>query len=172
MVVRQETAADFAVVSVVLTEAFGQPDEAVLVERLRAEGHHVPGLTLVAEVDHAVVGHILLSRVVVEDRAAGTVTPALALAPLAVAPEHQNKGIGAVLVEAALERARQHPEAVVVVLGHPAYYPRFGFVPAVSLGISAPWPGIPSDAFMVRPLPSYSEACRGIVRYPPAFDGV
>ena len=169
MVVRPEERADYDAVAVVLTEAFGQPDESLLVERLRSEGHHVEELTLVAELDGAVVGHVLFSRVVVEDGPGDATTPALALAPMAVLPAHQRNGVGSALVRSALERAEQRAEAAVIVLGHPAYYPRFGFLPAVSLGISAPWPDVPADAFMVRPLPAYTERCRGVVRYPRAF---
>jgi putative acetyltransferase len=170
--VRPETSEDFDAITALLTEAFGQPAEARLVQGLRAEGVHVPDLTLVAEVDGTVVGHILFSGVVVEDLELGTSTPGLALAPMAVLPAHQRRGIGSTLVRAALERADHRPEAVVVVVGHPRYYPRFGFVAASSLSISVPWPDIPADAVMVRPLPAYSESCRGLVRYPRAFDAL
>lgn len=167
--VRPETPEDFDAITTLLAEAFGQPGEARLVRSLRADGAHVPELTLVAEVDGTVVGHILFSAVVVEDPELGNSTPGLALAPMAVLPAHQRQGIGSTLVRAALERADNRPEAVVVVVGHPDYYPRFGFVAASSLSISVPWPDIPDDAVLVRPLPAYGEGCRGVVRYPEAF---
>jgi putative acetyltransferase len=91
---------------------------------------------------------------------------------MAVLPARQRRGIGTTLVQAALERADQRTEAAVVVVGHPGYYPRFGFVPASSLSISLPWRDIPADAVMVRPLPAYGEGCRGLVRYPEAFDAL
>lgn len=94
-VVRPEVPADFDTVTVVLTQAFGQPDESLLVERLRSEGHYAAELTLVAELHGAVVGHVLFSGVVVEDDGpGGATTPALALAPVAVLPPHQRMGVG------------------------------------------------------------------------------
>lgn len=172
MNVRPETTADHEAIRRLLTEAFGGPAEARLVDLIRAREGHVPELTLVAEVDGEIVGHILFSGVLVEDRATGTATPALALAPMAVAPGHQRRGIGTALARAALERADERPEAAVIVLGHPEYYPRFGFQPASRFGIEPPWPDIPDDAFLVVPLAGYTEACRGVVVYPSAFDVV
>ena len=169
MIVRPETAADHDAVARVVTDAFGGDGEARLIEVLRASPDHLPELSLVAEVDGAVVGHILFSRVVVEDRSGGASTSALALAPMAVAPAHQRAGVGTALVRAGLERAARRPEAAVIVLGHPAYYPRFGFRPARAFGIAPPWPDIPDDAFLVLPLPAWTDACRGVVVYPPAF---
>ncbi len=166
MIVRPETTADHQAVALLLTDAFGGGTEARLVELLRASDDHVPDLTLVAEVDGEVVGHIMFSRVGVGDQTA------LALAPMAVAPTHQRTGVGTALAGAALERARRRAEAAVIVLGHPGYYPRFGFVPASRFGIEPPWPDIPDDAFLALPLPGYTEACRGVVVYPPAFDAV
>ena len=166
MIVRPETAGDNDAVARLLIDAFGGPAEARLVELLRSSDDHVPELTLVAELDGRVVGHIMFSRVGVGDQTA------LALAPMAVAPAHQRTGVGTALAGAALERARRRPEAAVIVLGHPGYYPRFGFVPASRFGIEPPWSDIPDDAFLVLPLPGYTEACRGVVVYPPAFDAV
>ena len=166
MIVRPETPADHEAVARILTDAFDGPAEARLVELLRASDDHIPDLSLVAEVDGEVVGHIMFSRIRVGD------SPALALAPMAVAPAHQRSGVGTALAQASLERAQGRSEAAVVVLGHPGYYPRFGFVPARRFGIEPPWPDIPDDAFLVLPLPGYTEACRGVVVYPPAFDAV
>ncbi len=172
MIVRPETAADHEAVAAVVTAAFGQPAEARLVELIRASEDHLPELSLVAEVDGEVVGHILFSPVSVEDRSSGSSTAALALAPMAVAPEHQGRGVGSALVAAGLERAATRPEAAVIVLGHPGYYPRFGFERARAYGIEPPWPDVPDDAFLVLPLPAYTERCRGVVVYPPPFDAV
>ena len=166
MIIRPETPADHEAVAQLLTEAFGGPAEARLVELLRATDDYVPDLSLVAEVNGEVVGHILFSLVRVGDQAA------LALAPMAVAPAHQRTGVGTALAGAALERAASRPEAAVIVLGHPEYYPRFGFVPGSRFGIVPPWPDIPDEAFLVLPLPGYTEACRGVVVYSPAFDEV
>ena len=169
MIVRPETAADHEAVARLVTDAFGTDGEARLIEVLRASPGHIPELSLVAEVEGIVVGHILFSPVVVEDRSTGTTTPALALAPMAVAPAHQRAGVGTALVGEGLQRAVNRPEAAVIVLGHPEYYPRFGFRPAAAFGITPPWPDIPDDAFLVLPLPGWTDACRGVVVYPPAF---
>ena len=166
MIIRPETPADHEAVARLLTDAFGGPAEARLVDLLRATDDYVPDLTLVADIDGEVVGHIAFSRVKVGEETA------LALAPMAVAPAHQRSGVGTALAQAALERAADRAEAAVIVLGHPEYYPRFGFVPAGRFGIVPPWPDIPDDAFLALPLPAYTEACRGVVVYPPAFDEV
>ena len=168
MIVRPETDADHEAAAAVVTAAFGQPAEARLVELVRASDEYVPELSLVADLAGDVVGHILFSRV----RVGTWALPALALAPLAVAPAHQGRGVGGALVRAGLERAATRPEQAVVVLGHPAYYPRFGFEPARAYGIEPPWPDVPEDAFLVRLLPAYTERCRGVEEYPPAFDAV
>lgn len=169
MIVRPEEPRDHEAIGRLLTEAFGGPVEARLVELLRASPAYLPDLALVAESGGAVVGHVLFTVVAVEDRAAGVTTPALALAPMAVAPAHQRTGVGSALARAGLERAETRPEAAVIVLGHPGYYPRFGFRPASAFGIVPPWPDIPDEAFLVRPLPAYTERCRGVVVYPPPF---
>ena len=166
MIVRPETPADHDQIARLLTDAFGGPAEARLVDLLRAGPAYVPELALVAEVDGSVVGHILFTVVTVDG------VPALALAPMAVTPSRQRTGIGSALVRAGLTRAEARPEAAVIVLGHPDYYPRFGFQRARAFGIEPPWPGVPDEAFLVWPLPAYSEACRGVVVYPPAFDEV
>ena len=172
MIVRTETPADHEAVARVVTEAFEGDGEARLIEVIRASADHLPDLSLVAEIDGEVVGHILFSRVVVDDRETGTTTPALALAPMAVAPAHQRAGVGSALVREGLVRAASRPEAAVIVLGHAEYYPRFGFRPASGFGITPPWPDIPDDAFLVLPLPAWTDACRGVVVYPPVFHEV
>lgn len=114
-----------------------------------------------------VVGHILLSRVAI----AGVDEPILALAPMAVLPEQQRRGIGSALVRSALDVAESLEEPLVVVLGHPWFYPRFGFKRASRYGIfpSEDWP---DPAFMAKPLTRWSRDLRGRVVYPPTFDGV
>ncbi|MDQ3760813.1 MAG: N-acetyltransferase [Actinomycetota bacterium] len=143
--------------------AFGRPDEADLVDAVRHTESFLPELSLAAwDVDH-LVGHILFSGAQLEAGA-----PVLALAPMAVLPDRQRRGIGSLLVEAGLERARATEFQLVVVLGHPEYYPRFGFVPAARYGILAPFP-VPGEAWMAVPLPSYQRCARGRVVYPAAF---
>ncbi len=163
MIIRPETPADHEAVARLLTDAFGGPAEARLVDLLRATDDYVPDLTLVADIDGEVVGHIAFSRVKVGEETA------LALAPMAVAPAHQRSGVGTALAQAALERAADRAEAAVIVLGHPEYYPRFGFVPAADYGVLAPW-DVPPEAWMVHLLPAYDPAARGLVTYAAAFD--
>ena len=147
--------------------AFGADSgEAGLVDALRADGAHVPELCLVAIEGETVAGHVFYSRARL---ASGH--EVLALAPMAVLPERQRAGVGSRLVEASLRRAADTPFPLVVVLGHPEYYPRFGFVPAVEYGVLAPWE-VPPEAWMVHLLPAYDQAARGVVTYAEAFDAV
>lgn len=163
--VRAEQAADRPAVHAVNEAAFDTPAEADLIDALRGTTAWLPELSLVAEQDGEIVGHLLLSLVDVDG------TPTLSLAPMAVRPDRQRAGIGTALVTAALERARTTSYPHVVVLGHPAYYPRFGFAPARAQGIETPY-DVPDAAWMALPLPGPRDAVRGTVRYPPAFDAV
>lgn len=187
LVVRLETPADINAVRDVNRLAFGREAEGRLVDELRAAGETI---SLVADLDGRVVGHLLFSPVKIEDRkAAGqgeagqagagqkeagleAAIPALALAPLAVRPEFQNRGIGSALVYAGLEQCRRLGHRLVIVLGHPDYYPRFGFIPARAQGIEPPF-NAPDEAWMTLELqPGALAGVWGTVRYPPAFDGV
>lgn len=165
--IRTERPEDHEAVRAVLRRAFG-PDagEAELVDALRAAGDHVPELCLIALEGDDVIGHVFYSRVRL---ASGD--EALALAPMAVAPGAQRRGVGSRLVEESLVRAGTTGFPLVVVLGHPAYYPRFGFEPADRFGVIAPW-DVPAEAWMVHPLPSYHPDARGVVTYPAAFGSV
>ena len=160
--VRVETPADFAAVRVVSREAFGQPDEADLVERLRGDGEVVA--SLVAEADNAIVGHILFSRLPIV--ASAREIPGAALAPVAVLPRFQGQGIGSALVRAGLRRCAESGSEAVVVLGHPAYYSRFGFSAALARRLDAPFSGA---AFMALELAPGALADGGTVRYAAAF---
>lgn len=169
LVLREERPADAAAIRAVLEAAFPTSAEADLVERIRAAGSLRPDLSLVAELDGAVVGHILLSPVTLET--GGGPEPVLELAPMAVAPACQRQGIGSALVIAGLDAAEVRDEPLVLVLGHPWFYPRFGFRPASTFGIRAP--GDASDAaFMVKPLTTYRRELSGQVVLPPTFGGI
>ena len=108
--------------------AFGQSGEGLLVEKLRMNPDFLPGLSIVAELDDQIVGHILFFPIKIKD--AGKIHTSLALAPMSVLPEYQGQGIGAQMITAGLQEARQLGFRSVIVLGHPGYYPRFGFAPA------------------------------------------
>jgi putative acetyltransferase len=167
LTIRPEEPADYDAIARVVEAAFGRPDEARLVERLRADRHVVPQLTLVAEDAGDIVGHVLQSYVTLhgdEDRRV------LALAPLSVAPAQQHAGIGSALMEETLRLADALGEPRIVLLGHPEYYPRFGFENARALGIDPPSPAFPDAAFMARRLTAYDARYRGTVLYPRAWE--
>lgn len=166
--VRPERPDDTSRIREVNQLAFGQPAEADLVERLRA--NCAESLSWVAE-DDAVVGHILFTPVVVEG-AAGRVV-GMGLAPMAVHPDRQRQGIGSQLVTRGLDVLRERRCPFVVVVGHPEYYPRFGFAPASKHGLASQWDGIPDEAFMVLILDAPAMAAvSGVARYRDEFNEV
>jgi putative acetyltransferase len=167
--IRLETAWDIPDVRRVVTAAFGRSAEARLVDKLRETEGFVPELSLVAEQSHVVIGHIMFTRITLNgEQPAGV----LALAPVSVFPAFQNHGVGSGLIREGLARADHRGEPLVVVLGHPEYYPRFGFVPASTMGIKPPWPVDPDGAFMALPLSAYRKEMTGTITYPPEFDEV
>jgi len=152
--VHEETPEDFDAVRHVNLVAFGGVTEAWLVDRLREDGLAL--VSLAAEAGGRVVGHILFSRVAIETPD-GPI-PAAALAPMAVLPGFQRQGIGSELIRAGLEACRKLGEKIVVVVGHPDYYPRFGFSAVLARRLHSPYCG---DAFMALELVSGS-AGRGV----------
>ena len=164
-IIRQETPEDAAAIRHVNEEAFGQKEEAEIIEKLRSRGALT--ISLVAVQDNEIVGHIAFSPVSIESE--HTSFKAISLAPMAIQPAHQRKGIGSQLVRAGLEECRRIGHELVVVLGHPAYYPRFGFVPASTYGIKSEY-DVPDEAFMVLELRQGAFSGRsGIVKYQPEF---
>lgn len=164
--IRPEVEPDYPAVRRINEEAFGQPAEAALVDALRSEVH--PYVSLVADIDGEIVGHVFFSPVTIDD--GETVTTAMALGPMAVRPSRQRRGIGTRLVRQGLAACRQIGHPVVFVLGHPEYYPRFGFAPAAPRGLRCTYP-VPDDVFMVVELePRALAGRRGTVRYHEAFD--
>jgi putative acetyltransferase len=159
--VRDEQPADLAAIRAVNDAAFDQPLEGHIVDELRRHG--AVRLSLVAEVDGRIVGHILFSPVT----SAGT--EGLGLGPMAVMPEQQRRGVGSALIEASLARLRAAGCPFIVVLGHHEYYTRFGFVPASRHGLRCEW-DVPDEAFMVHVIdPAGTAAAAGLIRYRPEF---
>ena len=167
VVIRAETATDHEAIRKVNRLAFGQDAEARLVDALR-EGGYVR-LSLVAEKDDQIVGHILFSDLpILTD--AGTVS-ALSLAPMGVLPAYQRQGIGFALVRQGLEACRDQGHRIVIVLGHPEFYPRFGFSAKLAEPLSSPFGG--GEAWMALELISGALAgVTGNVQYPPPFNEV
>lgn len=166
--IRQEQPEDADGIHRVYEEAFGRPGEANLVDALRRRG--VRRVSLVAVEDGQIIGHILFSPMTIEG--AQPVPDAVCLAPLAVLPSHQRHGNGANLIRLGLEECRKAGHDCVIVLGHPGYYPCFGFQPAHRYGIRCEF-DVPEEAFMAMPLAEGAFACRGgVVRYPPEFRDV
>jgi putative acetyltransferase len=163
MIIRSEQQGDEAGIRDVNLKAFATDAEANLVDALRQAGIEL--ISLVAEENAKLVGHILFSPVDIDGYQG-----AMALAPMAVLPDRQNKGIGTQLVEAGLKACKAAGYNAVIVLGHPGYYPRFGFQPALNSGITSEY-DVPSEVFMVKEL--HKDALKGVtgtVVYHPAFN--
>jgi len=166
--IRPEIAADRQGIREVVAAAFNRSNEADLVDALRDDGALAASLT--AAQGNAIIGYIGFSRIRITGER-GTTT-ALALAPIAVHPEHQRRGIGAGLIRTGLSRARVAGFDVVVVVGHANYYPRFGFKSARAHGIYCPF-DVPDSAWLLVELePGSASRHRGTVEYHAAFSKV
>lgn len=166
--IRPEQREDYPAVRRVVEQAFEQPNEADLVDALREKVASY--ISLVATSGNDVVGHIFFSPVTIET-AEDTFT-ATGLAPLAVLPTYQNQGIGSLLVREGLAECRRLGNDIVVVLGHPNYYPRFGFAPASSKGLRSEY-DVRDEVFMVTELKTGALKGRsGLVKYHDEFGKV
>ncbi|GIH92590.1 GNAT family N-acetyltransferase [Planobispora siamensis] len=162
-ITRPENERDIPAIREVNLAAFPTPAEADLVEALRADPAWIPGLSTVAvDDDGAVAGYALLTRCHVGD------APALALGPCAVPPRYQRRGAGSAAIRAGLEAARAMGENLVLVLGHAAYYPRFGFTRASSRGIRPSFE-VPDEAMMALVFDETLPVPSGVIVYPPPF---
>jgi putative acetyltransferase len=167
MLIRRESVDDVDAIRTVTARAFdGRPysngSEAPLVDALRADPGWIPALSLVAEVDGAVVGHVVCTRATLSGQ------PVLGLGPLSVDPDWQRRGVGSALVHTVLGGADALGEPLVVLLGDPAYYRRFGFRPASGYGIEPPVPQW-APGFQARALSTYRADLRGPFAYAAPF---
>jgi len=168
MIIREEQPSDMEIIWKVNVEAFETEAEANLVNSLRDSG--CTFISLVAETDNKVVGHILFTPVELSGNK--NKLKIIGLAPMAVLSQYQNKGLGSKLVETGLERCKSLGYDAVVVLGHPTYYPKFGFVPSVKYGIKSEY-DVPDEVFMILELtPGSLKHHEGVIRYHEAFNSV
>jgi putative acetyltransferase len=164
MKIRSERTDDHAAVRALNKSAFESPLESRLVDALREQAD--PTISLVAENEGVIVGHIMFSPVT---HAGDPELKVIGLAPMAVSPDRQRQGIGSRLVEAGLAQCRELGFAAVIVLGHPEYYPRFGFRPSTEFGIVSKYE-VPAEVFMALELQSGALTDKkGRVEYHPAF---
>ena len=165
--IRDEKPADIPAIRKLNTLAFGQPQEAGIVDKLRQNCKAL--LSLVAEDEGVILGHVLFSPVTFDNDIG---TPAgMGLAPMAVLPERQGEGIGSLLVAVGLEKLKEMRCPFIVVLGHVDYYPRFRFVPASTFGFRCQWEGVPDENFMILVLSAKAvDGIQGELRYRNEFD--
>jgi putative acetyltransferase len=169
LVIREEIPADHDAIREVNRQAFNGDAEATLVDRLRASGAVI--VSLVAVQNGEVVGHILFSDLPIDYGATATIH-AVSLAPMAVAPKFQRRGIGSALVQRGLELCRERGKSIVVVLGHPEYYPRFGFSAELAKPLESPYSGLAAAWMALELVPGALDGIKGTVRYPEAFEVV
>lgn len=168
MIIRREEPQDSAAIRFVNKQAFGGSAEANAIEALRDRG--AASLSLVAVIADQIVGHLFFSPITIEspDRS----WPGLGLAPLAVLPEHQRQGIGTALMNAGLAECRRLGCERLIVLGHPDYYPRFGFERASQYGVRFEFEA-PDEACLILALqPGALDGVSGVAKYQPEWSGV
>ena len=165
MNLRAESPRDFDAIRALHLAAFVPSEfEADIADDLRRADDHVPELCLVALDDTTIAGHVMLSHAHVEEH------PVLALGPIGVVPGHQHLGVDSALMHEVIERASRTEYPLIALLGHPTYYPRFGFVRARTLDILPPEHlGAIDKAWMARPAPTWTPTVRGRVTYPSYF---
>jgi len=165
--IREEMPDDYGQIRHVNDQAFKCPDEGRIVDQIRAKEKEI--ISLVAQIEEKVVGHILYSPVWIDcDQ---TPIKGMGLAPMAVLPEYQNKGIGSMLVKEGLRRLQEREYPFVIVVGHPEYYPRFGFERASKYKLKCQWDGVPGEAFMAIIMNrSVMKDVKGIAKYMEEFD--
>lgn len=168
IIIRSENSADYAAINQLNKLAFQQTNEVILVDKIRQSNNYIPNLSLVAELNQSIVGYAMFSYIDLVGRETSKV---LALAPVAVLPEYQHQGIGSLLIQTGLEKAKKISPSIVIVLGSPKFYHRFGLKTAIDYGIQSPF-NVPDEYFMVQFLSEVKDNYQGKVFYPAAFDDV
>ena len=169
MIIRRERVEDHAAIAALHDDAFARVEgaarsvESALIDELRGDGDVIDELTFVAELDDEVVGHVMCSEATLGEG------PTVGLGPIAVTPALQRQGIGAALMASVIASAEQRGDAAIVLLGDPAYYGHFGFVPASGLGVGSPGPW-EDQYFQIKTLRAWRPDHAGPFRYAPAFE--
>jgi putative acetyltransferase len=161
VLIRPEVERDFEEIDAVVRAAFGKQDEVDVVHRIRELDTYVAELALVAVENGEITGHVMFSYATVGER------PVLQLAPLAVRPDRQRTGVGDALTRKGLELADARGEPLVLVLGVPEYYPRFGFESARALGIEPYIADLPDEVWMAKRLSAYDPSITGMSAFAP-----
>ena len=172
IIIRQEKEADYKIIENIVIEAFKNAEysdgkEYILVEKLRLSGNFIPELSLIAEKDKKIIGHIIFTKLIINNNE--NKYESLALAPISVLPEYQNMGVGNKLISEGLRVVKEKGYKSVIVLGHKDYYPRFGFKPASNWEIKAPFE-VEDESFMaLEIIEGALKAVKGTVIYSKEF---
>ena len=169
VIVRAESPEDVKAIDVVNLSAFEGDAEAQLVDAMRRSADFIRDLSLVAEINGRIVGHLLLSKAVLEGEAGRK--SVLVLGPMSVVPSQSHRGIGVALMQAAINRARDMRYTAIVIAGRPDYYERFGFKPGSEFNVTTNLP-VPEDAVTAMELVSGALAGGGRVVYPAVFEAI
>ena len=171
--IRKEEPKDFETVFYLIEKAFESEQmsdhkEQFLVEKLRGSDAFISELSMVAEIENKIVGHILLTKLKIKN--GQNEFDSLALAPVSVLPEYQGKGIGGMLIKKAHKRAKELGYQSVVLLGHENYYPRFGYKQANKFGIELPFEVPKENCMAIELIENGLKEVKGIVEYPKEFN--
>lgn len=171
--IRPETHDDYQSIYQLNKTAFGRENEAVLIDNIRDSYNYIPTLSLVAIINDQIVGYIMFSYIDLINYHAFGVNKmkTLGLAPLAVAPTHQKQGIASQLIATGFQLASDRGEPLIVILGEPGFYQKFGCLPAINYQIESA-SNIPSKYWMIKPLENYHDLYKGQVNYPEYFNDV
>lgn len=169
MIIRTETNKDFEEVFKLNYLAFGnREDESKLIERIKLSEEFISELSIIAEMENEIIGHILLSKAIVEDHEKQHTV--IVLASIAVKPNYQKQGVGSRLIEEGIRRCSSLGYSIILLIGHPTYYPRLGFQPARRFGLELKHFEVPDEVFMVyEVMEGKLQEIQGELKYPKTF---